>query len=69
MLKKGRSHLKTGIFPGIASKNIMGYREIQLLRRSLGAEAEFITIPTEDQFATKIPATLYSRVGEVAGRL
>lgn len=47
----------------------MGYREIQLLRRSLGAEAEFITIPTEDQFATKIPATLYSRVGEVAGRL
>ena len=36
--------LKTEIFPGIASKNISGYRGIQLLRRSLGAEVEFITI-------------------------
>ncbi len=39
--------LKTEIFPGIASKNVSGYREIQLLRRPLGTldgEIEFITI-------------------------
>ncbi len=36
--------LKTGIFPGIASKNVSGYRGIQLLRRPLGDEVEFITI-------------------------
>jgi len=36
--------LKTEIFPGIASKNVSGYRGIQLLRRLLGDEVEFITI-------------------------
>ncbi len=39
--------LKTEIFPGIASKNVSGYRGIQLLRRPLGpldGEIEFITI-------------------------
>lgn len=39
--------LKTEIFPGIASKNVSGYRGIQLLRRPLGpleSEIEFITI-------------------------
>ncbi|UCH22847.1 MAG: antibiotic biosynthesis monooxygenase [Deltaproteobacteria bacterium] len=36
--------LKTEIFPGIAAKGVQGYRGIQLLRRSLGAEVEFITI-------------------------
>jgi heme-degrading monooxygenase HmoA len=36
--------LKTEIFPGIAAKNVSGYREIQLLRRPLGDEVEFITI-------------------------
>jgi len=32
------------IFVGIANKNIEGYRGIQLLRRELPAETEFITI-------------------------
>ena len=36
--------LKTEIFPGIASKNVPGYRGIQLFRRPLSGEVEFITI-------------------------
>ncbi len=36
--------LRTEIFPGIASKNIPGYRGIRLLRRPLDEEVEFITI-------------------------
>jgi antibiotic biosynthesis monooxygenase (ABM) superfamily enzyme len=36
--------LKTEIFPTIASKNVLGYRGIQLLRRQLSNEVEFITI-------------------------
>ncbi len=36
--------LRTEIFPGIASKNVFGYRGIQLLRRPLDDEIEFITI-------------------------
>jgi heme-degrading monooxygenase HmoA len=36
--------LKEEIFPGIAAKNVPGYREIQLLRRPLTGEVEFITI-------------------------
>ncbi len=36
--------LRTEIFPGIASKNVPGYRGIQLLRRPLDGEVEFITI-------------------------
>jgi len=36
--------LKTEIFPTIASKNVSGYRGIQLLRRQLSNEVEFITI-------------------------
>jgi antibiotic biosynthesis monooxygenase (ABM) superfamily enzyme len=36
--------LKEEIFPGIAAKNISGYRGINLLRRDLGSEVEFITI-------------------------
>jgi antibiotic biosynthesis monooxygenase (ABM) superfamily enzyme len=36
--------LRTEIFPAIASKNVPGYREIQLLRRPLDGEVEFITI-------------------------
>lgn len=35
--------LKTEIFPGIAVKNIPGYRGIELLRRETGGEVEFIT--------------------------
>jgi antibiotic biosynthesis monooxygenase (ABM) superfamily enzyme len=36
--------LRTEIFPGIAAKNIPGYRSIELLRRDLGNEVEFITM-------------------------
>jgi antibiotic biosynthesis monooxygenase (ABM) superfamily enzyme len=36
--------LKTEIFPGIAAKNVPGYRGIRLLRRPLNVEVEFVTI-------------------------
>ncbi|MFQ5946492.1 MAG: hypothetical protein ACE5NC_09645 [Anaerolineae bacterium] len=36
--------LKSEIFPGIASKNVQGYRGIQLFRRPVGEEIEFVTI-------------------------
>lgn len=36
--------LQNEIFVGIANKNIEGYRGIQLLRRELAEETEFITI-------------------------
>jgi antibiotic biosynthesis monooxygenase (ABM) superfamily enzyme len=35
--------LKTEIFPGIAAKEIPGYRSIELLRRGVGDEVEFVT--------------------------
>ena len=36
--------LKKEIFMGIANRSIQGYRGIELLRRNLGNEVEFITI-------------------------
>jgi heme-degrading monooxygenase HmoA len=36
--------LKHEIFPGIHARNVTGFREIQLFRRALGSEVEFITI-------------------------
>jgi len=36
--------LRTEIFPGIAAKPVQGYRGIQLFRRPVGEEVEFITI-------------------------
>jgi heme-degrading monooxygenase HmoA len=36
--------LKDEIFAGITSRKIDGYRGIQLLRRELGAETEFVTM-------------------------
>ncbi len=38
------SLLQKEIFTGIAKRNIEGYRGIQLLRRELPSETEFITI-------------------------
>ena len=38
------SLLRHEIFEGIKDRQIPGFREIQLLRRSLDAEVEFITI-------------------------
>jgi len=40
--------LKEEIFVGIRNRHIAGFRGIQLLRRSAGAEVEFITIMTFD---------------------
>jgi len=36
--------LKEEIFAGIRGRKIAGFREIQLFRRDLGAEVEFITV-------------------------
>ena len=36
--------LRTEIFPGIAAKGVAGYRGIELLRRPLDGEVEFVTI-------------------------
>jgi heme-degrading monooxygenase HmoA len=36
--------LREEIFPGIAAKEVAGYRSIQLFRRSLENETEFVTI-------------------------
>ena len=38
------SLLKTEIFQGIQARQIAGYRGIQLLRRDLESEVEFVTI-------------------------
>ena len=35
--------LEEEIFPGIEAKNVAGYRGIQLLRRVVGDEVEFVT--------------------------
>jgi heme-degrading monooxygenase HmoA len=36
--------LKAEIFAGIRGRRIAGFREIQLFRRDLGAEVEFVTV-------------------------
>ena len=38
------SLLKTEIFVGIKDRHILGYRGIQLLRRKVGDEVEFVTV-------------------------
>jgi antibiotic biosynthesis monooxygenase (ABM) superfamily enzyme len=40
--------LKEEIFAGIQNRNIGGFRGIQLLRRDVGSEVEFVTIMTFD---------------------
>ncbi len=45
---KYQNLLHNDIFPGIEAKNISGYQSIELLRRDLGNEVEFITIMTFD---------------------
>ena len=57
--------LKTEIFPAIAAKQVAGYRGIQLLRRTLDTEIEFVTIMRFDSleavkhFAGKDHETAY----------
>ena len=46
--------LRHEVFPGIEAKNIAGYRGIELLRRDLGDEIEFITIMTFDSIRNVI---------------
>jgi hypothetical protein len=36
--------LKTEIFPGIIAKGVDGFQKIELFRRDLGAEIEFMTV-------------------------
>ena len=36
--------MKTDIFPAIRAQRIRGYRGIQLHRRDLGSETEFVTV-------------------------
>ncbi|MBI3707470.1 MAG: antibiotic biosynthesis monooxygenase [Proteobacteria bacterium] len=36
--------LRTQIFPGILARNVKGFRRIELMRRSLDAEVEFVTV-------------------------
>jgi hypothetical protein len=38
------SLLRTQVFPGIIAREIAGFRRIELLRRSAGAEVEFVTV-------------------------
>lgn len=36
--------LKTEIFPGILAKGVGGFQKIELFRRDLGSEVEFMTV-------------------------
>lgn len=40
--------LRTEIFPGILARGIAGFRTIELLRRTVGDEVEFVTMMTFD---------------------
>jgi len=51
--------LKEEVFVGIQARQIAGYQGIQLLRRDVGDEVEFVTIMTFDSLAA---------VREFAGR-
>jgi heme-degrading monooxygenase HmoA len=46
--------LHDDVFPGIEAKGIPGYRSIELLRRDLDGEVEFVTIMTFDSLQNVI---------------
>jgi len=46
--------LRKEVFPGIEAKNLPGYRSIELFRRDLGGEVEFVTIMTFDSLQNVI---------------
>ncbi len=46
--------LRDEVFPSIETKNISGYRSIELLRRDQGDEVEFITLMTFDSLQSVI---------------
>ena len=51
---KYQSLLFDEVFPGIEAKNIPGYQSIELMRRDLPDEAEFVTIMTFDSLQNVI---------------
>ena len=51
---KYRDLLHDEIFPGIEAKKIPGYQSIELLRRDLDDEVEFVTIMTFDSLQNVI---------------
>ncbi len=51
---KYQNLLHTEIFPGIEAKNIPGYQSIELIRRELDDEVEFVTIMTFDSLQNVI---------------
>ena len=46
--------LHNEVFPGIEAKDIPGYRSIELFRRDLGTEVEFITVMSFDSLQNVI---------------
>ena len=46
--------LRKEVFPGIEAKMLPGYRSIELLRRDLGGEVEFVTVMTFDSLENVI---------------
>ena len=46
--------LHNEVFPGIEAKNIPGYRSIELMRRDLSDEVEFVTIMTFESLQSVI---------------
>jgi len=46
--------LRNEVFPGIEAKKIPGYQSIELLRRNLDDEVEFVTIMTFDSLQNVI---------------
>ena len=51
---KYQNLLHNEVFPGIEKKNISGYQSIELMRRELSDEVEFITIMTFDSLQNVI---------------
>ncbi len=51
---KYQTLLKDEVFPGIEAKQIPGYRGIELLRRELEEEVEFVTIMTFDSLQSVV---------------
>lgn len=51
---KYQNLLHDEVFPGIEAKNIPGYRSIELFRRDVGDEVEFVTTMTFDSLQNVI---------------
>ena len=52
--EKYQNLLHNEVFPGIEAKNITGYQGIELFRRDLDDEVEFVTIMTFDSLQNVI---------------